>query len=207
MTSGFEPEAIAASYDAVAEEYARRLSHELDYKPADRALLDEVACIDGVVCDLGCGPGHVARYLADRGAEVVGVDLSAGMVDVARRLHPGLRFEVGNMLELGERGWRAIVALYSLIHIDRPQVPVALHQMHEALVPGGTLVLAVHAGTGEIRHDTFMDHDVAFTGTFFELDELTGLVESAGFTISSALERAPYPDEGATRRVYIIATK
>ena len=204
--SDFDPAAIAASYDAVAEEYAERLFHELDYKPFDRELLDEVAArTTGVICDLGCGPGHVAGYLAERGAEVIGVDLSAAMVDVARRRQPGLRFEQGNMLDLGRRGWAAVVAMYSLIHIERAQVPTALASIHGALRPGGTLVVAVHGGEGEIRHDSFMDHDVPFTGTFFELDELTDLVRDAGFTVERAVTRAPYEQEGQTQRIYVVA--
>src|SRR5438034_5027380 len=59
-----------SSYDRIAEEYANRISGELDHKPLDRMLLDEFAARfkgAGRVCDLGCGPGHVARYLHDRG--------------------------------------------------------------------------------------------------------------------------------------------
>src|SRR5258705_312305 len=62
-----------ASYDAVAGAYADALSGELADKPLDRALLDsfaELCAGGGPVYDLGCGPGHVACYLAERGLEV-----------------------------------------------------------------------------------------------------------------------------------------
>jgi SAM-dependent methyltransferase len=206
----FDPASIAASYDVVAESYADKLFHELEYKPFDRELLDEVARrAHGVICDLGCGPGHVARYLAEHGADVIGVDLSAEMVALARRLNPGLRFEQGNMLDLDgveDGAWAAVVALYSLIHIERSRVPEALSEMHRVLQRGGILVVGVHGGEGEIRHDEFLGHPVPFTGTFFELDELRAFVESAGFAIERAVERAPYAEEGATQRVYVVAT-
>lgn len=73
----------AASYDQIAGEYVIQLYHELDNKPIDRAALDQFAERmrgQGVVCDMGCGPGHVGRYLADRGVDVIGVDLSPGML-------------------------------------------------------------------------------------------------------------------------------
>ncbi len=209
MSEGYEPAAIAASYDAVAESYADKLFHELDYKPFDRQLLDELAAgVDGVICDLGCGPGHVARYLAQRGAEVIGVDLSTAMVELARRRNPGLRFEQGNMLDLGAAdggAWAAVVALYSIIHIERTEVPIALAEIHRVLAPGGVLVVAVHAGTGEIRSDEFLGQPVPFTGTYFALDEFTATIEAAGFMIDSAIERPPYPEEGPTQRIYISA--
>ena len=91
---------VRASYDRVAAEYAERIAGELDGKPFDRALLDRFAALVrplGPACDLGCGPGHVAAYLHDRGLDVFGIDLSPAMVDEARRLNPGLRFEAGTM--------------------------------------------------------------------------------------------------------------
>ena len=187
--------------------------HELDYKPFDRELLDEVAerCRDqGVVCDLGCGPGHVARYLAERGANVIGVDLSDATVEVARRLNRGVRFQQGDMLDLvdvTDGAWAGVIAMYSIIHIERFRVPDALREIRRVMRDGGVLVAAVHAGTGEIRHDDFMGKHVPFTGIFFEREELVRLVADAGFTIERVHEREPYPEEGSTRRIYVVATR
>src|SRR5437879_10018498 len=88
-----------SSYDRIAEEYANRISGELDHKPLDRMLLDEFAARfkgAGRVCDLGCGPGHVARYLHDRGVDIFGIDLSPGMLDQARKLNPAIEFRQGD---------------------------------------------------------------------------------------------------------------
>src|SRR5579883_3035285 len=98
-----EAESVRASYDRVAAEYADRYFGELGHKPADRELLDRFAeKVRGIgpVCDLGCGPGHVARYLGDRGVTVTGIDLSPAMVDAARRLNPGIEFVPGDMRSL-----------------------------------------------------------------------------------------------------------
>jgi SAM-dependent methyltransferase len=112
---------VRASYDAVAGAYVTHCLHELEGKPVDRSLLDEVAArADGLVCDLGCGPGHVARYLHERGADVFGVDLSPRMIEEAQHHHPSLRFEVGDMraLRFADGSLGAVVAMYSLIHFD-----------------------------------------------------------------------------------------
>jgi SAM-dependent methyltransferase len=107
------------SYNEVAEEYVARIFHELEHKPLDREMLDRFAANVsdlGPVCDLGCGPVHVARYLHGRGVNVFGVDLSPRMVEQARQLNPGIAFQQGNMLSLeAENGaWGGIVAFYSL---------------------------------------------------------------------------------------------
>jgi 2-polyprenyl-3-methyl-5-hydroxy-6-metoxy-1,4-benzoquinol methylase len=74
---------VRMSYDTIAAEYARRIYAELKDKPFDREWLDgfaERVRAIGQVCDLGCGPGHVARYLRDRGVHVFGLDLSPVML-------------------------------------------------------------------------------------------------------------------------------
>jgi trans-aconitate methyltransferase len=94
---------IERSYDAVADEYARRIADELAHKPFDRELLDRFAERVGTrrrVCDVGCGPGHVARYLHERGVDVFGLDLWPRMVEIARRLNPDIDFVVGDMQAL-----------------------------------------------------------------------------------------------------------
>src|SRR5262249_19239869 len=115
---------LGRSYDDVSEEYADRIFTELEHKPLDRELLDRFAARiqrGGVVCDLGCGPGQIARYLHDRGVSVVGVDLSPGMIQVARRLNPGIEFFQDNMMSLrvADDAWAGIAAFYSIIHIPR----------------------------------------------------------------------------------------
>src|SRR5947209_680476 len=94
---------VGRSYDAVAERYAAAFREELAYKPLDRALL---ACVieqsesGAPIADLGCGPGHVAGWLAGRGARAVGIDLSPGMIAVGRREYPGVEFRAGDFLAL-----------------------------------------------------------------------------------------------------------
>jgi SAM-dependent methyltransferase len=68
---------LKATYDQIADEYTRRIYGELHHKPLDREMLQDFAEKvrgSGLVCDLGCGPGHVARYPRDLGINVFGID-------------------------------------------------------------------------------------------------------------------------------------
>lgn len=68
---------IRESYDSAAAAYAEHLSDELARKPLDRHLLNRLAEETrgrGLVADLGCGPGHVARYQSQQGVTIFGVD-------------------------------------------------------------------------------------------------------------------------------------
>jgi 2-polyprenyl-3-methyl-5-hydroxy-6-metoxy-1,4-benzoquinol methylase len=200
-----------SSYDAIAGEYAKRIYGELEQKPFDRQLLDEFADRVrqlGPVCDLGCGPGHVARYLRDRGVNAFGLDLSAGMLAEAKRLNAGFEFVRGDMLALGIRpgSLAGIAAFYSIIHFDRDRVPAVLAGLHRALRPGGHLLLSFHLGTDMIHATDFHGHAVDLRVMLFTLAEMTGYIEAAGFSIRQALEREPYPEiEYQSRRGYILA--
>ena len=211
MESDFR--ALQSDYDIVAEEYATRISDELEHKPLDRSLLDhfvEQVHLLGPVCDIGCGPGHVTRYLSERGLEVCGIDVSAGMVEQARRLNPSLPFRQGTMtrLDVPDETWGGIVAFYSLIHLPRHEIVDALREFRRALRPGGVLLLAFHQGD-ETRHiEEWWGKKVSLDFVFFQRIEMENYLRAAGFALDESVERPPYEGiEVATRRVYIVAHK
>ena len=202
---------LPATYDAVAGDYAAMFSDELDRKPFDRELLAALArdaAGKGLVCDLGCGPGHIGAYLASRGCEVVGVDISPAMLHNARERHPDLRFELGDMraLPLADEACVALACFYALIHVQRAEVPTALGEMRRVLRPGGQLVLAVHVGEGEHHVDNWFERGVSFDATLFNAAELVQLVTDTGFANCHATVRQPYEGEHPTPRLYIHAT-
>ena len=204
---------VAGSYDRVADEYVARIYDELQHKPLDRQLLDRFADSVrevGLACDMGCGPGQVARYLHERGAQVCGVDLSPEMVVRARRLNPGIAFHQGDMLALDvdDGAWAGIAAFYSIIHIPRGDVVRALREFRRVLRPGGQVLLAFHIGD-EVKHlEEWWGHKVCVDFLFFRSDEMAGYLKSAGFGIEEIIERDPYPEvEHQSRRAYIFAKR
>jgi SAM-dependent methyltransferase len=203
--------AYQTSYDRVADEYVRRIFDELAHKPLDRQLLDRFAASVrevGPVCDLGCGPGHVARYLHERGVQVCGVDLSPAMVEQARRLTPGVEFRQGDLmaLEAPDGAWAGIVAFYSLIHVPRGDMAQALAEQRRVLRPGGRLLVAFHVGDDVVHLDEWWGQPVCVDFLFFRPDEMARYLRAAGFEIEEIIEREPYPEvEHQSRRGYIFA--
>jgi trans-aconitate methyltransferase len=65
---------VRAGYDAVAATYAEQVCDELDHKPLERGLLGAFCDMapDGVIADIGCGPGYITGFLAVRRHGVVG---------------------------------------------------------------------------------------------------------------------------------------
>jgi SAM-dependent methyltransferase len=206
--------ATQAGYDVVAEEYGARFFDELAAKPLDRALLDclnELTRGVGAIADIGCGPGQIARYLADHGAQAMGIDLSPEMVQLAQRLSPDIPFRHGDMLslDLGANSLGGIAAFYSVIHAPPEQIPQVMREFYRVLRLGGLTLLAFHIGDEVVHRDEWWEKAVSLDFHFYQLETLARRLEEAGFHIEAKIERAPYVGsvEHPSQRGYILARK
>lgn len=205
-------EELSRGYDALAEIYAKEYCNELDRKPFDRERLERFARMvpSGLpLCDLGCGPGHLAAHLKSLGAEVLGIDLSPGMIAEAKRRYPPIDYRVGDMLqlELSNESLGGIAAFYSIIHIERDLLDRATAEMHRVIVPGGLAALAFHRGQGTFHEEEALGKPIPFDCTLYEPEEMALSMERAGFTIEDVTVRDPYDFEFPTTRVYVLARK
>lgn len=208
-------ESIRSSYDRLADAYADAIFGELKDKPFDRELLTRFAAEvagRGGVCDMGCGPGQVARFLHDAGANVFGLDLSSGMIEQARRLNSSIEFREGDMLalDLPDESLAGIAAFYAIVNLSAELRPRAFREMARVLTNGGLLLLAFHVGRDELL-DVRELWGRPITMDFYLLDRRTieRELKSAGFEILQIHEREPYPPsiEHQSRRAYLLAVK
>lgn len=169
---------LQTSYDRAAAEYAKRFYDELDRKPFDRKMLDWfIEKVNGVgtICDLGCGSGHIANYLHNRGLDVCGIDLSSGMVEQAQKLNPNITFQQGDMLSLddfADNSFGGIAVFYSIIHVPRLLVVDALREMKRVLRSSGVLLLAFHIGQQTHHLEAWFDQRVFLDFHFFETAQM-----------------------------------
>lgn len=185
-----------ASYDAVADGYADRFRDELAAKPFDRAMLAAFAELvlasgGGPVADVGCGTGRITAHLAGLGLSVHGIDLSPGMIAMARRDHPALRFEVGSMLalDIADASLHGLLAWYSTIHVPDEQLPHAFAEFHRVLVPGGYLQLAFQAGDHIHHISEALGRPVSIDSHRRPPERIAELLHTAGFDVRARLLR------------------
>jgi SAM-dependent methyltransferase len=211
--TGLGSRKLQRSYDAVAGEYAEHLYDELGGKPLDRELLARFAGETrgrGKVCDLGCGPGQIARFLADHGADAFGLDLSVEMLREAARLSPDVAFVQGDMLSLpfAEGALAGVAAFYSIVHVSGERLAAALAEMRRVLAPGGLALVAFHVGDEVIHRDEMWEREVDLDFVFHQPDVVEQLLGQSGLTCEETVVRDPYEGvEHPSRRAYIRARR
>jgi ubiquinone/menaquinone biosynthesis C-methylase UbiE len=204
---------LQRSYDTVAGEYAANLYDELGGKPLDRELLDRFAAEvrgRGTACDLGCGPAQIARYLKDRGADVVGLDLSHEMLREAARRNPDVAFVQGDMLRLPVRdaSLAGIAAFYAIVHVAGDALAAALAEIRRVLAPGAPLLVAFHVGDEVVHRDEMWDRPVDLDFVFHQPDAVASALAACGLACEETILRDPYEGvEHPSRRAYLWARR
>lgn len=212
--------ATRTAYDIVAVDYERLLRDELNAKPLNRAMLTAFSDFvqaqaqapgTGPVADLGCGPGHITAHLHSLGVDAFGIDLSPEMIAVARRTHPGLRFEEGSMtgLDLKDGSLGGVIAWYSTVHTPPELLPTVFAECHRVLAPGGHMLLAFKAGD-RLRHlDQAYGHELSLDVYWMSPDHVAGLMSEAGFGMTARMVREPDESEKPRqgRQAFFLARK
>jgi SAM-dependent methyltransferase len=117
-------------------------------------LLDSVAPAGGAqnatqniakLLDIASGPGYVAAAAKRRGWPAVGVDFSDAMVEMARKLNPGIEFRVGDAeaLQFGDAEFDRAVMNFGILHLAQPEA--AVREACSVLRPGGRFAFTVWA--------------------------------------------------------------
>lgn len=199
-------------YDQFAEAYAianaEGFFNAWYEKPAMLRLLGDVA--GHRILDAGCGSGPTSVALTRRGADVSGFDLSAAMIEIARRSLPETDLRVHDLAEplpWDDAAFDTVVA--SLVLHYLPDWSGPLTEFHRVLSPGGRLLVSVnHPGAFPIVYPdleyfgiTEYTEDYDFAGTSVDLTffhrPLSVMAESfadAGFRIVGIHEPPADPD-------------
>lgn len=201
------------SYDALAAEHPGVVSSGLDDRPLDRALLATFAELvraggNGPVADVGCGPGRVTVLLSRLGLDAFGIDLSPGMLALARRSHPELRFDEGSMLalDLADGCLGGVLAYYSIIHVPWEQRAQVFAEFYRVLAPGGVVMLVFQVGDERAHRSEFLSTAIELDFYRQQPDEVGELLGKAGFEgwMRAVRERV---DTEKTAQGYVLARK
>jgi ubiquinone/menaquinone biosynthesis C-methylase UbiE len=207
-------EKIIKTYNATAESYAATRIDELSKKHFDRLILKEFAQLNkdkGTCADFGCGPGQTTKFLFDADVnDIIGIDISPEMVNVARRIFPYIKFETGDLLALPykENYFASAVAFYAIVHFDYDQIAKAFKEVNRVLKKDAHFLFSFHVGEETVHFDQANGIDVDIDLHFLQTNQILKLLDDNNFRMIDTVERLPYPDvEYATKRAYVWAQK
>ncbi len=208
-------ETARAVYDKAAPRYVQFVGTEISSAtegPVDQSLL--VAFIElvkrqtvGRVADVGCGPGRVAAFMAERGLDVVGVDVSQAMLAVARTAHPHIEFQEGQLdaLPIETRALAGAVCWYSIIYTPPDRLAEAFGELARVLIPGGYLLLAFQAEGEPVHRADWHGTHLPLTSYRHSVQQVAGCLEDAGFKISTTVLRAPEMEGETSSQGFVLA--
>ncbi|MGW2286401.1 class I SAM-dependent DNA methyltransferase [Streptomyces phaeochromogenes] len=194
MSNGADYESIrfdrsgqAEAFDAIGDRYDEAFPHKEGQLSAGEWLIDSLPAGSRVL-DLGCGTGvPTTRQLTDAGFEVVGIDLSRRMVQLAGEYVPGATFHQLDIADLRPGGpqdlgrFDAVAAFFSLLMLPRVEIPLALQTVRHLLVPGGLFVLSMVEADVDNYAIPFLGNTIRVSG--YVLEDLHKVIEAGGFEI------------------------
>lgn len=182
----------AAVYDMMAEDYTDLFWDDRTDRNQTEQFLDLLPQ-DPRVLDAGCGPGNIARHLIADGCSVVGVDLSAELIEIATERVPEAEFQVMDIRELSfpRESFDGVYAAYSLMHVADEDVLAVLREFARVMRPGGVLFVAAKAGDGETYIEEPLADGEPCYFNFFDQEWLTDQIRTAGFEITDFTRKKP----------------
>ncbi|WP_151770431.1 class I SAM-dependent methyltransferase [Streptomyces abyssomicinicus] len=197
------PEAV---FDALGADYEKAFAGSEAHHASLRWLLDRLRPGSRVL-DVGSGTGRpTAEVLAGAGHDVLGVDVSPVMVDLASRQVPKARFRLADAREtpLEDASFDAVTVYFSLLQMTRGEQAGLVRRLTRALRPDGAAVLAtVPVDADDVPH-AFMGHPVRVSS--FAAAGFVDLARRAGLTVveeKSALFTPAHPDAEPEPHLYL----
>jgi SAM-dependent methyltransferase len=218
----FDPlDKIRSSYDIVAERYTNELADEMIARPIERGMFlafSELvkALGNGVVGDVGCGPGHIAQHLTSLGLHVVGYDVSVAMVAQARKKWPEGEVFVASMFELPvpTGAWLGAVAIWATLHCNPADRLRAYEEIKRVVRAGGYFLHSFYVSApdqpeGSVYHlQKWFGYAVDLPTYFVGIEDAASEMDRGGFDVVAALVREPmHANELPARRCYMLGKR
>jgi ubiquinone/menaquinone biosynthesis C-methylase UbiE len=191
-------------FDQLAELY----QGEHSQNPFQVALVEKLSGqlpAGSTVLDLGCGTGlPTARILAAAGHRVIGVDVSEGMLKLAREQVPAAEFRHGNIKDLpGDSGpFAAVTAFFVLLMLSRAEIDEVLGKVAGWLEPAGWFAVGMVNVDADSLPVEFLGVPVRVTG--YPQDQWQAVLERAGFAVTE-IETVEYTPENGPVESQIFA--
>lgn len=143
---------------------------------------------DSRILEVGCGGGALLAFLAGKGHGAVGLDISREAVELAARAAPSCRVVLADagVLPFGDASFDRLLSHHLVEHLEN--LPAALREWRRVLAPGGVMAVC----TPNRLYPSPLIFDDPGHVRIYDLDELAGEVDGAGFAVESRFTVFPH---------------
>lgn len=184
LTIDQKKKTVIDDYNDIAQEYTA----EFFYDTSDNKYIDMfLSSLEGSnILDAGCGNGKDCKYISEKGFNIVGIDLSEGMLKIAKERVPNGIFEVMDIANItySENSYDGIISNCSLFHIPVEELPKTMETFRKILKPNGKLLLILQEGNGETMVEEPYRPGVHIYMNYFSSVQIQSLLEEYGFYIN-----------------------
>lgn len=194
-------------YDEISTSYATKFNEPSDNIDDFLKLIGK----GGKILDAGCGPGVDVVYIASKGFDVIGIDLSEKILEIAKRKNPRIYFQKADIRKLNFKPntFDGIIASFSLIHIPKKDVNKTVDNFYKLLKPRGVIYIGIQEGQSrEIFLAEPLKPDEKIFLNIISAKEIKEILTKAGFIVLDEFSRpAENKEEFDFNKFFVIAKK
>jgi len=177
-------EITKTSYQSTAKEFAKNVSDLAPVASIEKFI--KLLPSQSKILDVGCGSGRDAKIFTAAGVDVLGIDFSSNLIEIAKVHAPLANFKLMDIetIDSPSASFDGVWAACSLGHIPKNKIASVLKKINMILKDDGFFYLALKKGSGEI-----LEKDNRYVGdhqkfwAFYEENELQHHLKNAGFKI------------------------
>lgn len=191
MTNEENKEITRVSHDNIAQQYYDEYHND----KTDLSYFDDfmINC-NSKILDLGCGMGHYSKYMKSKGFDVIGIDFSEGMINIARRTNPDIEFieaDICNLPKSLDDDFDGVVLAFVLQHMSKEDAKKCLNGLHQHLKEKAQLLILFRFGDKVVIEPEPFNSDFAYLIKEYTINELSQLLSECGYKVKK-ITRKPY---------------
>lgn len=207
LTIKEKKQSVIDNYDDIAKEYVNEFFEDT----SDNKYIDIfLNSLNGKkILDVGCGNGKDCKYILEKGFNINGIDLSIGMLNIAKEKVPNCNFEIMDITEITypDDSYDGIISNCSLFHIPVEELPKTLKSFKRVLKPDGKLLLILQEGNGEKMVEEPYRPGIYIYIKYFSKNEIQKLLQEYGFEIDYLLKKeSPNKLELGNKKIIVLSS-